>query len=331
MRLTFARNARTLFFDGWIRSLPPYLRMFWPKKSKPLDMRDGRLLWRESQTTVAQETFHKRPDLLFKDLFRDRCNDEVVAIPDEMNLGETMHRMRWTFLWETFPQLTLQPIQGHVRQHRRDDTALRCAIVGRIERGIVHEPGFQPLAQNALIRRDIGEKPIVTDPVKARHNVAFENPLRRRAPRQCSKALSDCVSGGPFRPEAIGTFVRCGLGDGTEREQVQRPASRGLSSSGFPVVASCRCSSGCKRDAVAAADSRGAATRESAVVFWLGVRQISPSTPGVDLPLFSVTRRTASALPLNEWVSRRCKDATLFHLPSCVAFTMRAWRRRTFR
>src|SRR5258708_11730427 len=53
------------------------------------------------------------------------------------------------------------------------------------------------------------------------------------------------------------------------------------------------------------------------------------STPGVAPPSFSVTRRTANALPLNEWVSRRCKAFTLPHLPSFVAFTIRAWSRRT--
>ena len=42
------------------------------------------------------------------------------------------------------------------------------------------------------------------------------------------------------------------------------------------------------------------------------------------LPLFSVTRRTARALPLNEWVKSRCKAFTLPHLFSFVAFTIRA-------
>src|SRR5712692_8562505 len=68
-----------------------------------------------------------------------------------------------------------------------------------------------------------------------------------------------------------------------------------------------------------------------AVVFCPGVFQVSPSTPGVRLPVFSVTRRTARALPLNEWVSRRCSAFTLPHLPSCVALTIRAWSRRTVR
>ena len=44
-----------------------------------------------------------------------------------------------------------------------------------------------------------------------------------------------------------------------------------------------------------------------ACVFFCGVFQVSLSTPGVFLPLFSVTRRTEIAFPLYEWVSRCCK------------------------
>src|ERR1700674_3638959 len=44
-----------------------------------------------------------------------------------------------------------------------------------------------------------------------------------------------------------------------------------------------------------------------ALVFALGVFQVTLSTPGVFLPLFSVTRFTANALPLNEWVSNHCR------------------------
>src|SRR5215472_4623028 len=68
-----------------------------------------------------------------------------------------------------------------------------------------------------------------------------------------------------------------------------------------------------------------------ACVFFSGVSQISRSTPGVFLPLFSVTRRTARTLPLYEWVSRCCKACTLPHLPSFVAFAIRTWSRRTLR
>jgi len=54
--------------------------------------------------------------------------------------------------------------------------------------------------------------------------------------------------------------------------------------------------------------------------------------PGCDiLPSFSVTRLTARALPLNEWVRRGCKARTLPPLSACIAFTIRAWSRRTVR
>src|SRR6266446_4296524 len=60
-----------------------------------------------------------------------------------------------------------------------------------------------------------------------------------------------------------------------------------------------------------------------------GSFQVTLSTPGVFLPGFSVTRLTARALPLNEWVSRCCKACTLCHLPTFVACTIRACSRRT--
>src|SRR5215470_16477005 len=68
-----------------------------------------------------------------------------------------------------------------------------------------------------------------------------------------------------------------------------------------------------------------------ACVFFSGVSHRQPSTPGVFLPSLVVTRCTASALPLNEWVRRCCKARTLPHRPACTAFTIRAWSLRTVR
>ena len=77
-----------------------------------------------------------------------------------------------------------------------------------------------------------------------------------------------------------------------------------------------RCSWEYTHAAAVADDILAAAQRGLAVVFFSGVFQVTPSTPGVRLPVFSVTRLTARALPLNEWVSKRCKAFTLPHLPS---------------
>src|SRR3984893_11312257 len=60
-----------------------------------------------------------------------------------------------------------------------------------------------------------------------------------------------------------------------------------------------------------------------ALVFAAGVFHVTLSTPGVFLPLFSVTRFTANARPLNEWVSSHCRAFTLLWRPACTAFTIR--------
>src|SRR5262252_2610611 len=59
--------------------------------------------------------------------------------------------------------------------------------------------------------------------------------------------------------------------------------------------------------------------------------QTSPSTPEVLLPSLLVTRFTARARPLNEWVSSHCKARTLLWRPSRDAFTRRACSRLTAR
>src|ERR1700723_2879545 len=60
-----------------------------------------------------------------------------------------------------------------------------------------------------------------------------------------------------------------------------------------------------------------------------GVDQSTRSTPEVRLPLFSVTRFTARAFPLNEQVSSRCKTLTLPQRPIWDALTIRACSRAT--
>src|SRR5215471_4844559 len=67
-----------------------------------------------------------------------------------------------------------------------------------------------------------------------------------------------------------------------------------------------------------------------AILFSSGSFQVTLSTPGVFLPWFSVTRLTARALPLNEWVSKCCKACTLCHLPAFAPRTIPASSRRTF-
>lgn len=68
---------------------------------------------------------------------------------------------------------------------------------------------------------------------------------------------------------------------------------------------------------------------ERAFRFFCGRSQRTWSTPGVFWPWFSVTRLTARALPLIEWVSRRGQAFPFPHRPSCIALTRRAGSRHT--
>src|SRR5258707_9959452 len=68
-----------------------------------------------------------------------------------------------------------------------------------------------------------------------------------------------------------------------------------------------------------------------ALAFAAGVFHVTLSTPGVFLPLFSVTRFTANARPLNEWVSSHCRAFTLLWRPACTAFTIRVCSPLTWR
>ncbi len=62
-----------------------------------------------------------------------------------------------------------------------------------------------------------------------------------------------------------------------------------------------------------------------------GESHSSRSTPAVRLPWFSVTRRTAKALAVNERVNDRCRAFTLRQSATCVAFAIRICVVLTFR
>jgi len=68
----------------------------------------------------------------------------------------------------------------------------------------------------------------------------------------------------------------------------------------------------------------------TARAFAFGVFQVSPSTPGVLAPWFSVTRLTANLLAAIEWVSRFCNLLTLPLLPSLSALAICFCRLNTF-
>jgi hypothetical protein len=69
----------------------------------------------------------------------------------------------------------------------------------------------------------------------------------------------------------------------------------------------------------------------TAWAFFSGVSQRSPSTPGVFVPVFSVTRLPAKARAAHECTNRELRRLTLRQAPAWTAWTLRRCRERTRR
>jgi hypothetical protein len=101
------------------------------------------------------------------------------------------------------------------------DAALWRTSCGRVEGPFFHVTGRQPFPQDLLIHRDIGFQPRMADPVKARLNVPFENPLGRMPSRQDDKALSNGIGNRTLGPKAVSISVRLRFRHRLKCQQVQ--------------------------------------------------------------------------------------------------------------
>ena len=84
-------------------------------------MRDAGFLGRELQTAVAQKLLDQRLDFVFQHVPGRAGNDEVIRVPNEINL-ESVLLVSVTSPAEGDFQELLQSIQGHVCQRRRNDS-----------------------------------------------------------------------------------------------------------------------------------------------------------------------------------------------------------------
>src|SRR5665213_4466178 len=90
------------------------------------DVRDAGFLWRELQTTVAQKLLDQWSDFVFQHVLGRARDDEVIRITNEVDLEPVLPGSVAPPAKGDFQEL-LQSVQGHVRQRRRDDAALRRA------------------------------------------------------------------------------------------------------------------------------------------------------------------------------------------------------------
>ena len=114
---------------------------------------------------------------------------------------------------------TLQTIESHVGQDRRDNSTLRRSFIGIEERGLLDISGFKPLTENSLLHRDMPYQPVVVDVVETALDVPFENPPRSVLAAQENKTMFYCVGRISASAKAVGGVVRRGFGDGFQRQQ----------------------------------------------------------------------------------------------------------------
>ena len=188
---------------------------------KPLlDVRDAGFLWRELQAPVAQELLDQWLDFVFQHFLGRAGDDEVVRISDEVYLWADGSSVR-ILPGEVLLQEWFQSVQSQVGQCGRDNPALWRSSLRGEDDSIFHEPGFEPFTQHFLVGGNVSEHPFVTDVVETTANVALQHPSRTVLVGQHEEALPDGVSRASARTKAVGVFVRCGLGDGFQCQQMQ--------------------------------------------------------------------------------------------------------------
>ena len=76
-------------------------------------------------------------------------------------------------------QVGFQPVQTHIRQGWRDDSALRRSFIGRRQAALVDHSGFQPLAQDRLVHGNVTHQPFVIDVIETTLNIRLQHPSSR--------------------------------------------------------------------------------------------------------------------------------------------------------
>ncbi len=178
------------------------------------------LFGRKLKASLPEELLDHGADFIFQQLFRGASDDEVVRISNQVNLGIGFSCQRLS-RWESFPEERFQSVQHHVRQRRRDDTALRRSRLRGEQGSIFQIPGFQPVAQNRFIHGNLIEHPFVADIIEAAPNIALQHPLRRIFPAQVMVTLRNGIGRTSARSETIGVGIGGRFRDGFQCQQVK--------------------------------------------------------------------------------------------------------------
>ncbi len=122
------------------------------------------------------------------------------------------------------PNIPSQPRSGesYALCPGRTNPSLRGSCFGWEESSFFHETRLQPLPEDSLVHRNIGENPVVGEIVEEAFDIHLQNPFRAFLLGQNGKALLCRIRSGPPRPEAVGISIRTGFCNGVERQFVKR-------------------------------------------------------------------------------------------------------------
>ena len=105
---------------------------------------------------------------------------------------------------------------------RGDNAPLGCSFRGGEKDVLLQEACFQPFPQDDLVHRDVGQQPVVADPVVARLDVPFQNHPRPVFAHECFVNLHQGIGTAAVESESVGVAVRQGSLDGVQAKQIQR-------------------------------------------------------------------------------------------------------------
>src|SRR5712691_9071268 len=120
-----------------------------------------------------------------------------------------------------------ESIKRHMREHGRNQPALRCPCFCWVKDVLLHISRFEPFLEHGLFHWNMGDEPFMRDRVETALNVSFEYPLGRSLFSQYLKALFYRIGGGPCWSKAVRVRVRCRFRHWVESKQVEglhRPA-----------------------------------------------------------------------------------------------------------
>ncbi len=121
----------------------------------------------------------------------------------------------------------MEAIEGKVRQHGRDGSALWRPFLGRIQNLLFHVSRLQPLPQDGPVHRDVSQQSVVADIVEAAPYIAFQHPRRRVATSKSHEGFSHRIRAAAFLAKSIRNFASATRVADSICRAISRSCSRG--------------------------------------------------------------------------------------------------------